>query len=232
MQVFETNPAAIRPQTGFNALIADDHSLFRAGLSYLLRDEFEFAAVTQTASLDEAIAVLDQRHDIRLALFDLSMPGMSGPTCLAKVRAAHPGLKIVVVSASEEKDHVLATIASGLNGFIPKSLPDTEIVKALRIILNGNIFVPSLMTDSSSDLHHDPKTAELCFSATARSRQPKDASDVTARQRDVLECVRRGLTNKEIARKLDIAENTVKIHVATLLSTFNVRNRTELAMHQ
>ena len=213
------------------ALIADDHGLYRAGLSHLLRDELDFSAVTQTDCLEQALAILAEPNEIKLALFDLSMPGMTGPSSLAKVRDTHPELKIVVISASEEKDHVLSSIALGVNGFIPKSLSDIEIVSAIRTILTGNIFVPSLMAEVS--LVH-PAVFKIKNGGPSQpgSQQSKATSDVTARQRDVLNCVRRGLTNKEIALKLNIAENTVKIHVATLLSAFRVRNRTELAMLQ
>ena len=214
------------------AVIADDHGLYRAGLTEVLRDEFRFHDVKGVSSLDEALAEIDGLPQVDLALFDLSMPGMSGPASLAQLRQMYPHLTIAVISASEERARVIETMAVGLNGFIPKSLPNDDLIAAIHTILNGNIFVPRMIVEmsASSKPHAAQNRAALQQSSwTEGCPQPVH---ITPRQRDVLEFVRKGLTNKEIARRLDITEGTVKIHVACLLTSFSVRNRTALAMLQ
>ncbi len=213
------------------ALVVDDHGLYRAGLSLLLRDECGFDEVKEAGSLDEAASVLGDEGAFNLALFDLFMPGMDGPECLSAMRWSKPETKFAVISASQDRRDIAAAIAAGLNGFIPKSLPDSDIAGAVRSILSSQIFVPNHVAQKSVVSATTPMSV-------ARAAWPvqactADASpDLTPRQRDVFEGVRRGLTNKEIARTLAIAEGTVKIHLAGLFAAFGVRNRTELAICQ
>lgn len=211
------------------ALIADDHGMYRAGISALLRDAFDFQDVACAASLSEALAALAGLQQISLALFDLSMPGMSGPSSLAQLRKKYPKLIIAVISASEERHQVLEALASGLNGFIPKSLSNEEIVAAIAALLGGGIYVPKLIIESESQQATDRGKAQFIVPRAA-SLEPQAPTHITSRQRDVLEFVRKGLTNKEIARHLAITEGTVKVHVACLLTSFRVRNRTQLAL--
>jgi DNA-binding NarL/FixJ family response regulator len=208
-------------------LVADDHSLYRTGLSYLLKDRLGFNSVIEAATFDDALDRLSGPEKIDLALFDLTMPGISGPESLIVVKETYPGLRVAIVSGSEERDDVLRAVATGLSGYVPKSLPDDEIVSALQDILDGRIYVPRFMTASSS------ATDKASASGPGETHGGPGGGAVTKpispRQRDVLDCVRRGLSNKEIARELDIAEGTVKIHLAALFSHFGARNRTELA---
>jgi DNA-binding NarL/FixJ family response regulator len=206
-----------------HVLIADDHGLYRSGLSLLLRDSLEAEAVVEASGFDEALDKLASDPGINMALFDLSMPGMSGPASLNVVRETYPTVAIAVISASEDRATVLEAVSMGLGGFIPKSLDEIEILNALRMVLSGQIYVPKFMA-AGRNLN------QVSSHESAREKpSPSQSGELTPRQRDVLECVRRGLSNKEIARELDIAEGTVKIHLAALFNHFNVRNRTELA---
>jgi DNA-binding NarL/FixJ family response regulator len=213
------------------ALVADDHSLYRAGLGLLLKDRLGFQSVLEASSFDAALDRLADTPNIEMALFDLSMPGVGGPHSLGIVREIYPSIRVAVVSASEERTDVLASVATGLGGYVPKSLLDDEMVIALQGILDGRIYVPQFMTVES-------RSASVPASASGETEPLQTKSGLAAkaatkpmspRQRDVLAGVRRGLSNKEIARELDIAEGTVKIHLAALFSNFGVRNRTELA---
>jgi len=211
-----------------SVLVADDHSLYRAGLSFLLKDRLGFDSVIEAANFDAALDRLSERAEIELALFDLSMPGISGPESLSVVKETYPGLRVAIVSGSEDRDDVLRTVATGLSGYVPKSLSDDEIVGALQDILDGRIYVPRFMTahGSSSGGKSSPSEHSEIRGGPGGGAVTKP---ISPRQRDVLDCVRRGLSNKEIARELDIAEGTVKIHLAALFSHFGARNRTELA---
>ena len=130
-------------------LIADDHGLYRAGLSLLFKDQLGIGEVLEVGSLDEAIDLLARHEDIKLALFDLSMPGMAGPESLAAVKSTYPDTLVGVISGSEDRDNVLKCISTGLSGYIPKSLSDDTIAKALEMMLAGSVFVPSFMLASA-----------------------------------------------------------------------------------
>jgi DNA-binding NarL/FixJ family response regulator len=208
-------------------LIADDHSLYRAGFAFLLKDRLGFQTVVEAATFDDALDRLAETPNVALALFDLAMPGISGPESLRVVKETYPGLRVAIVSGSEERNYVLKAVATGLNGYVPKTLADDEMVGALKDILDGRIYVPRFMTAADPSSSRTPENSEA---ADQKSDQKAGAAKpISPRQRDVLVCVRRGLSNKEIARELDIAEGTVKIHLAALFSHFGARNRTELA---
>lgn len=205
------------PALKTSALIADDHGLYRVGLRMLLEDRLGVTEVIEVGGFDEALDRLADTPSIKLALFDLSMPGMGGPASLAVVRANYPDLRVAVISGLEDRANVDATLAHGLHGFVPKSLSDERIVAALKDVMAGKVFVPSVTAAKS-----------VAMPASAPG-QGAAMEGLTPRQRDVLAGIVRGLANKEIARELDIAEGTVKIHLAALFSHFDVRNRTELA---
>lgn len=204
-------------------LIADDHGLYRAGLGFLLKDRLGVDEVIEVGSLDEALDVLALDPGIDLALFDLSMPGMAGPDSLGAVKAAYPASNIAVISGGENRENVLKSISAGLSGYIPKSLSDDEIAKALEMMLRGYIFVPTFMA-TTVEAPSPPRERER-----AGPVHPAPLDELTPRQRDVLHYILLGRSNKEIARELDIAEGTVKIHLAALFVHFGAHNRTELA---
>jgi DNA-binding NarL/FixJ family response regulator len=208
-------------------LVADDHSLYRAGFSLLLKDRLGFRAIIEAATFDAALDRLAETPNVELALFDLAMPGISGPESLSVVKDTYPGLRVAIVSGSEERNYVLKAVETGLNGYVPKSLADDEIVGALKDILDGRIYVPRFMTTAMPV--HPGKSESVSNDTSTDAGNGHPAKPISPRQRDVLTCIRRGLSNKEIARELDIAEGTVKIHLAALFTHFGARNRTELA---
>ncbi len=209
-------------------LVADDHGLYRSGFGFLLRDRMGFRTVIEADTFDAALDRLAETPNVELALFDLAMPGISGPEGLSVVKETYPGIRVAIVSGSEQRHDVVKAVSMGLNGYVPKSLADDEIVGALQDILEGRVFVPRFMTSGAAA--QSAKAGNSEFSGS--KGDPGGGATykpISPRQRDVLDCVRRGLSNKEIARELDIAEGTVKIHLAALFSHFGARNRTELA---
>ncbi|MET0638742.1 MAG: response regulator transcription factor [Hyphomicrobium sp.] len=209
-------------------LVADDHGLYRSGFGFLLRDRMGFRSVIEAATFDAALDRLAETPNVELALFDLAMPGISGPEGLSVVKETYPGIRVAIVSGSEQRNDVVKAVAMGLNGYVPKSLGDDEIIGALQDILDGRVFVPPFMTSGKGE-----RALKVAVSDTLGNKgDPGGGATykaISPRQRDVLDCVRRGLSNKEIARELDIAEGTVKIHLAALFSHYGARNRTELA---
>ncbi len=210
-------------------LVADDHGLYRSGFGFLLRDRMGFRSVIEAATFDAALDRLAETPNVELALFDLAMPGISGPEGLSVVKETYPGIRVAIVSGSEERNDVVRAVAMGLNGYVPKSLADDEIIGALQDILDGRVFVPRFMTSGAMAQHSAKESASESSGIKGDPGGGATYKSISPRQRDVLDCVRRGLSNKEIARELDIAEGTVKIHLAALFSHFGARNRTELA---
>lgn len=198
------------------ALVADDHELFRSGLRQLLVDALGAQDVREAETLDQAIEILTNEGAGDLVLVDLRMPGMNGAEALAALRDGFPDAKIAVVSAWEERADILAALGAGVHGYIPKSLPSTEIAEALRSILEGRIFVPATIGK------REPGASPMSFASSA------DAQDkLTVRQKEVLSELLKGQASKEIARTLDIAEGTVKIHLAAIYRALGVRTRAE-----
>lgn len=196
------------------ALIADDHELFRSGLKQLLIDTLNVEDVREAESFDQAIEILTNEGAGDLVLVDLRMPGMSGAEALAALRDGFPEAKVAVVSAWEERAEIIAALSAGVHGYIPKSLPSNEIAGAIRSILDGAIFVP-------------PALGRREVVARAQSGQSGGQDKLTGRQKEVLNELLKGRASKEIARALDIAEGTVKIHLAAIYRALGVRTRAE-----
>lgn len=205
---------------GIRALIADDHELFRSGLKQLLVDSLDADDVREAETLDQALEMLTSEGAGDLVLLDLRMPGMSGTEALSALRDGFPDAKVAVVSAWEDRADILAALGAGVHGYIPKSLPSAEIAAAIRSILEGRIYVPQSIGRREAG-------------ARAENAQPMSGNGglgrdkLTLRQKEVLNELLKGQASKEIARTLDIAEGTVKIHLAAIYRALGVRTRAE-----
>ena len=191
-------------------LLCDDHALFREGLELVIRgldEEVELAAV---GDAETALARVAADEDLDLVLLDLQLPGMDGFTALARLRRDHPSVPVVLLSASERPEDVRTALDAGAAGFIPKSTRGSVLLGALRLVLSGGVYVPPLLLDAAP-----PR---------------RGVAPLSRRQLDVLRLLARGLTNRDIARVLGIAEGTVKSHVMRVYELLDVNNRTEAAM--
>ena len=214
-------------------LIADDDEYFRLALAGLLKGSLGFTTLVETASLDEALEQLSVTPSkFSLALFDLSMPGMEGPGTLSAVREFHPDVRVAVVSASQDRNDVLASLETGVHGYIPKGFGPIELVRALKIVMAGDIFVPAFLADAGAArlrVVGAPQPLGNSGRREGRGTTVQESAapgpDLSPRQREVLALLVKGLSNKQIAGALSLGEGTVKIHVAALLRNLGVANR-------
>ena len=202
-------------------LVADDHPLFRDAIINIIGRRFEGCVTYETQDIDSTLAFVKEHDDLDLILLDLNMPGMSGLNGLLDLRNECPTTPVVVVSAEEEKQTILQTLAYGAVGFIAKSSSKDTIGDALESVLNGNVYLPSDIirnTDnqrSSGGRQHDLRVGV------------ETLSSLTRRQLMVLKCMTKGEANKQIAYNLNISETTVKSHVSSILKKLGVYNRVQ-----
>jgi two-component system nitrate/nitrite response regulator NarL len=197
-------------------LLADDHPMFLDGVAHSLSSEPEFEVVGRAASGEEAVA-LAQRLAPDVALLDITMPGMGGIAAAASIAASVPDVRIVMLTVSEDKDKLLAALKAGAHGYVLKGTAASELRAIVRRVAGGEAFVT-------------PGLAARLLTEFSRPHIEDPLSALTAREAEVLELVSRGLTNREIGERLQIAEKTVKHYVTCILQKLQARSRTEAAL--
>ena len=188
-------------------LLFDEQSVYRAGLHSLISSNMPRAEVVEANSLNEALS------QIRNDAFNLVILGVNLPS---------PLLGFLKAACAD----ILATFAAGLHGFISKRQSDADILDAIAYLLSGRTYVPRSLAEAGDD---EASVSQGDRGAAPMLSTEADLSKLTKRQREVLQLLARGMSNKEIARALEIAEATTKIHMAALLRALGARNRTEAA---
>jgi DNA-binding NarL/FixJ family response regulator len=196
-------------------VLIDDHELVREATGRLLQEQLGFEEISGTPDLESGLALLSEIGAVELIIVDLNMPGSSGPESLAALVEAFPEARIVVMSASEAKEDVLGSLSAGVDGYVPKAMPVADMIAAIQQVLNGAMFVPRALTRRGVE------------AAPRARRSLAGVEHLTLRQREVLDQLLLGLSSKEIARALDVAEGTVKIHLAAIYRALGVRTRAE-----
>ncbi len=193
-------------------LIADDHPLYCDALRAVVPQACPGADISEAASQEEVLGAVSGPRAFDLVLLDLNLPGAVGLSCLHALKHAAPATPIVVVSAVGDPKIMQDTIMAGASAFIPKSAPGQVLINALRVIIAGGTYMP---------------TGVL---AALRAEAAPAHGELTLRQRRVLELLSTGLSNKRIARELDISEITVKAHVSAIFRKLGVANRMQAGL--
>jgi DNA-binding NarL/FixJ family response regulator len=201
-------------------LIADDNELFREGLISLLSECESIDVVGQARDGYQAI---EKTHVLRpdVILMDVSMPRMDGVSATRQIKAEHPDVNIAMLTVSEEDEDLFSAVRSGARSYIAKSITLDDLESAVQTIASGGTVV-------SPHLAHR-LLEEFAKLAKDTRGAPKETEHLTAREREVLELVAKGASNKEIATHLVIAENTVKVHLRNILDKLHLRNRQQAA---
>lgn len=194
-------------------LIADDHDLLRDALRSHFEREAPGTSVQGVGTVSEALKVLDDGQPFDMLLLDLRMPGMNGLNGLVRLRERYPSLKIALMSGEAKNEDVRLAMAHGAVGFLPKTLPGTALLKAVQRMMAGEVFMPENMAENA--MATDSSALNGTF---------------TRREREVLDFLLKGQSNKEIARALELEEVTVKLHIRGLCRKLGAKNRTQAAM--
>ena len=203
----------------YSLLVADDHPLFRDALHAVISSGFTDAQLLETDSLAGAMAHIEALEGLDLLLLDLSLPDADGLEGLKTLRETFPGLPVAIVSAHQERQLVLDAITLGAVGYIPKSTPREQLLAALQQILQGQLYLPA-------DIMRRPPPRAIPAAAGEDSEdKPSRLPRLTDKQLDGLGCMSQGMSNKQIARELDIAETTVKTHVSAILRKLGATSR-------
>jgi DNA-binding NarL/FixJ family response regulator len=203
------------------ALLVDDHALFRSGLMLLLAARFPDVVMREADGMTVALDHLAAEPDIELILLDLGLRDSDGLPTLRQLRAAAEDRTIVVLSANDDADTVIAALNEGAAGFIPKTTRGKAVEQALRVVLDGGIYLPPVVYSTVAPL------PVLEQSDEARAAEAIDRLGLSPRQVDVLRLLTAGQSNKVICRELDVAESTIKTHLLALFRKLGVNSRTE-----
>ncbi len=190
-------------------LAIDDHYMFLEGVRHVLEHRFHPLHITNAGNAADAFAQIDRGDTFDLILLDLSLPGIDGFSLLRSFRQRQLWTPVLVVSASDDPQDAVRAITEGALGFVSKASPSTALLSAIESVLDGELSIPSAWGYLLGD-----------------KAEGESGPELTCRQAEVLEFMSQGLVNKQIADRLGMTVNTVKVHVAAIFKALDVHNRT------
>lgn len=198
-------------------MLVDDHAILRDGLRNLLEIEEDIQVVGEADSGEDAIGKIREcTPDV--VLMDINMPRMTGVEVTGILKKLYPEVKILVLTMHNHDEYFLAAIREGADGYLLKDAPFDQVIEAIRSVARGENVIHPSMTKKLLNLHQQKKPEE-------------DENALTEREKEVLQCLVEGLSNKEIADKLFISDKTVKIHVSKIFKKLNVKSRSQVVIY-
>lgn len=216
-------------------LVVDDHNLFRRGLIALLSQDERFHVMGEAGDIGEALRCV-QRNRPDLILLDNHLPGVRGVDGIAALKDAAPGASVLMLTVSENEDDLAAALRAGADGYLLKTVESDHLCDSIVKVLAGESVVsPEMMTKLVTAFRSNaaaPAAAPAAIPPAARSPRAVSGLDaLSSREREILALIARGDSNKVIARALDIAETTVKIHVQHILRKLQLTSRVQAAVY-
>ena len=206
--------------TTIRILLVDDHTLFRSGLKALLQRQSDFDIVGEAADGLEGVKLCEQlKPDV--VLLDIDMPQMNGREALAQILVTQPQLAVLMLTVSEDGEDLAECLKTGARGYLLKNINADFLLDSIRRAVEGDSVLSPEMT---SKLLSQLRGGESSKSKRAGVEQ------LTQREREILAWLSRGVSNKEIARSLDLAESTIKVHVQNILRKLNLNGRVQAAL--
>lgn len=205
-------------------ILADDHALVREGLIPFLEELADEVCVIEAESFDRALVASKNSGDLKLIILDLGMPGMDGLAGVRQMMEANLDVPVVILSGTHDQSLILKAFNLGIAGFIPKSAGSLVMVSALNLVMAGERYMPSNLLLGADTSHPDlPITTDT----ETQTLNAQVLHNLSKRERMVLEFLIGGMTNKEIARSIELQEATVKIHVKNIYRKMGVANRAQ-----
>jgi DNA-binding NarL/FixJ family response regulator len=197
-------------------LVADDQSMVRAGFRMLLTGEQDIEVVAEASNGREAVAMAE-RFNPAVVLMDIRMPEIDGLEATRRILAANHAARILILTTFGLDEYVYEALRAGASGFVLKDDPAEQLIAAVRTVAAGNALLSPAIT----------KRVIRQFTRIGRPAPPKELSELTDREREILRLIATGLSNAEIGRQLYISETTVKTHVTHILQKLNLRDRVQ-----
>ncbi|MFQ5854479.1 MAG: response regulator [Anaerolineae bacterium] len=195
-------------------IVADDHVVVREGLVALLEDESDLEVVGQASTGREAVAMAGQNHP-DIALLDITMPDINGLEATRQIAADLPEVKVLILTMHEEEVFFFEALRAGAAGYVLKGAQSEELFSAIRTVFDGGVYLPAKLAGSLVD------------ESLIHQQSPVD-DPLTPREREVLTLIAQGLTNRDIAERLDLSINTVKTHRLHVYQKLNLHDRAGL----
>lgn len=196
----------------------DDHPLFRQGVADLIAMDDSLCLVGDAADGEHGLELV-RRHKPNLVLLDLNMKGMDGIETLKAIKHENLDTQVIMLTVSDNEENVVSALRAGADGYLLKDMEPEDILDQIHIAAQGRLVI-------------SPRLTELLARALREGPPPEspDQAGLTPREREIVELIARGLSNKLIARELDISEGTVKVHIKNLLKKLNLHSRLEVAV--
>ena len=196
-------------------LIADDHALFRSGLRALLSLSSGIQVVGEASTGEEAVLKCETlKPDV--ILMDIQMPGLNGIEATRRIAQSNPDIGIIVVTMFEDDDSVFSAMRAGARGYILKEADEEEVLRAIRAVARGEaVFGPAIAKRLMRFFSRSPQASAPIF------------SELTEREREILDLIARGENNAEIAQRLVLSPHTVRNHISSIFSKLQVADRAE-----
>lgn len=203
-------------------LLVDDHDLFRSGIKALLQRQSDLEVVGEAGDGLEGVKLIEQTP-ADVLLLDCDLPSMKGYEVLAQIREAHPNLAVIMLTVSEDYDTLGECLRLGARGYLLKNIDQEFLLRSIRSVYQGeSVISPQMMTKFVTRLANQDEPS---------AREASDPATLTRREKETLRWIARGVSNKEIARAMGLAESTVKVHVQSILRKLGVASRVQAAVY-
>ena len=200
-------------------MVVDDHEVVRTGLKAILEPENDIDVVAEAGSAQEAARMADT-FEPGVVLMDVRMEGMNGIEACRIIKSAHPDINVLMLTSFAEDEAVTSAIMAGASGFLLKNVNRADLLKAIRAVSQGQSLLDPAIT----------KTVMDKFANLLESEHDRALDAISDREREVLTLIAQGMTNREIAEKLVISENTARNHVSRILDKLGLARRSEAAV--